>query len=77
MLSRCPGAVRIRNPIITEKICPQCGAEIELFSIDPLMPCTCGFIAYNDVQSCLQWCAYARDCVGDAVYEQFMSRKQK
>ena len=75
MVYRCPGAAGIRSPTISEKICPQCGREIELFSIDPYMQCECGFIAYNDVQSCLQWCAYARECVGEAVYEQFILNK--
>ena len=47
MLDGCQG--KPRTPIIIEKICPQCGAEIELFSIDTQMACeTCGFIAYND-----------------------------
>ena len=55
------------------KNCPQCGHEIELFSIDTQMPCEhCGFVAYNDTLSCVQWCQYARQCVGDEMYEQMM-----
>lgn len=37
MLDGCQGRPRI--PTIIEKICPQCGAEIELFSIDTQMAC--------------------------------------
>ena len=74
MLSNCPGAGFIRTPTIAVKRCPACGREIELFSVDPYRQCECGFIAYNDVQSCLKWCARARECVGDEVYEQFMRR---
>lgn len=60
-------------PTIIEKICPQCGHEIELFSIDTEMACEhCGFVAYNDTLSCVQWCKYARKCVGDEMYEQMM-----
>jgi len=69
-----------RTPTIIEKICPQCGHEIEMFSIDTEMPCEhCGFVAYNDTLSCVQWCAHARECVGEAVYEQMMEivRSQK
>ena len=73
----CPGAAWVKNPVITEKICPQCGREIELFSVDPYMPCECGFIAYNDTQSCLKWCAYARQCVGEEVYQRFMEKQVK
>jgi len=69
-----------KTPTIIEKVCPQCGAEIELFSIDTQMACEhCGFVAYNDTLSCVQWCQYARKCVGDAMYEKMMEvlRSQK
>lgn len=69
-----------RTPTIIEKTCPNCGAEIELFSIDTQMPCEhCGFVAYNDTLSCVQWCQYARKCVGDEMYEKMMDilRSQK
>ena len=57
-----------------EKICPNCGSIIELFSIDTQMACeTCGFIAYNDTLSCVQWCQYARKCVGDEMYDHMMA----
>jgi hypothetical protein len=35
----------------------------------------CGFVAYNDTKTCLLWCQYARECVGDALYERFMKEK--
>ena len=63
-----------KTPTIIEKICPQCGHEIELFSIDTQRPCEhCGFVAYNDTLSCVQWCQYARKCVGDEMYEQMLA----
>ena len=73
---------RPKTPTIIEKTCPQCGSVIELFSIDTEMACEkCGFIAYNDTLSCVQWCKYARKCVGDEMYEQMMkiaeSQKQR
>jgi hypothetical protein len=69
-----------RTPTIIEKTCPQCGNIIELFSIDTQMPCEhCGFVAYNDTLSCVQWCEHARKCVGDEMYERMMeiAAKQK
>ena len=46
---------------------------IELFSIDTQVACDrCGFVAYNDTLSCVQWCQYARKCVGDEMYEKMM-----
>jgi hypothetical protein len=44
-----------------------------MFSIDTQMACEkCGFIAYNDTLSCVQWCAFARKCVGAEMYEVMM-----
>ena len=69
---------RPKTPTIHEKICPNCGSVIELFSIDTQMACEkCGFIAYNDTLSCVQWCEYARQCVGDEMYEQMMKVAQQ
>lgn len=62
-----------RTPTIHEKICPRCGSEIEMFSTDTEVVCeNCGFVAYNDTLSCVQWCKYARQCVGDEMYEHMM-----
>ena len=71
---------RPRTPTLHEKVCPNCGEVIELFSIDTEMACErCGFVAYNDTLSCVQWCQYAKKCVGEALYEQMMevARTQK
>ena len=58
---------------IEERICPQCGHEIEIFSVDTEVVCEkCGFVAYNDKLSCVQWCKFARQCVGDQMYEKMM-----
>ena len=62
-----------RTPTIQEKVCPQCGNLIEMFSIDSQMACEkCGFVAYNDTLSCVQWCQYAKDCVGEEMYDYMM-----
>lgn len=71
MMEGCQG--KPRTPTIHEKICPKCGNVIELFSIDTQVSCeVCGFVAYNDTLSCVQWCEYARKCVGDEMYERMM-----
>lgn len=63
-----------RTPTIEEKICPNCASTIEVFSTDTEVACeNCGFVVYNDALSCVQWCKYARQCVGDAMYEQMMN----
>lgn len=61
------------TPTIHEKTCPQCGSIIEIFPIDTEVACdTCGFIAYNNTLSCVQWCEHARKCMGDQMYEHMM-----
>lgn len=73
MLAQCPGSSHLKVPTLEIKTCPQCGSEIEMFSTDITATCgSCGFVAYNDLQSCIQWCKYARQCVGDAVYDRLM-----
>ncbi len=77
MLNGCPGASNIKGaPTLKIKLCPECGNEIELFSCDVKTSCTeCGFVAYNDSQSCISWCNYAKDCIGENLYNQFMEAK--
>ena len=71
LMEGCQGKPRIST--IQEKVCPRCGNIIEIFSIDTEVACdACGFVAYNDSLSCVQWCKYARKCVGDEMYEHMM-----
>ena len=70
ILEGCQGKPQVK---IMERTCPQCGHEIEIFSIDTEAVCeNCGFVIYNDTLNCVQWCKYARECVGDRMYEAMM-----
>ena len=63
---------------VMEKKCPQCGHEIEMFTVDTEAVCEhCGFTIYNDALTCVQWCQYARKCFGDEAYEQLMEVAQR
>jgi hypothetical protein len=74
MINRCPGSDRLREMVkITYKPCPECGRELEIMSCLPSTTCVCGFVAYSETASCIRWCAHARECVGDDVYDQYMS----
>ena len=71
LMEGCQG--KPRTPTIHEKICLQCGNVIEIFSIDTEVSCDrCGFVAYNDSLSCVQWCKYAKQCVGEEMYRHMM-----
>lgn len=69
----CPGAASLRGtPTLTIKACPQCGADVELFSIDFKVACdNCGFVVYSSLQSCVQWCRFAEACVGEELYRKY------
>ncbi len=76
LMSGCQG--KPTTPTIIEKTCPNCGQIIEMFSIDTEVACeNCGFVAYNDSLSCVQWCKYARQCVGDEMYAHMMEIAQR
>ena len=71
IMEGCQGKPQIK---IMEKTCPQCGHEVEIFSVDTEAVCeNCGTVIYNDTLSCVQWCKYARKCVGDEMYEHMMA----
>lgn len=77
IMEGCQGKPQIE---IHEKTCPRCGHEIEIFSVDTEAVCeNCGFVIYNDALTCVQWCQYAKKCVGEEAYEQLMAvaRRQK
>lgn len=72
MIKGCPGAAALKGAQeLKIKKCPECGADIEIFSRDTHSRCACGFVAFNDSQSCIRWCKYARECVGDEIYFNF------
>ena len=71
IMEGCQGKPQIK---IMERICPQCGHEVEIFSIDTQVACeNCGFVIYNDTLTCVQWCKYARKCMGDEMVERLLA----
>jgi len=75
MLFKCPGAQDVRTPTIKIKRCLQCDSEVELFSIDMKVDCpTCGQPVFNNVNSCIDYCQYAKECLGTEKYEELKKR---
>jgi NADH pyrophosphatase NudC (nudix superfamily) len=69
VLSHCPGAANLRTPTLSIRKCPQCGEEVEFFSNELNVVCSrCGFVIFNDIQSCIQWCTHAEECIGPEQY---------
>ncbi len=78
MLGRCPGSSCLRTPTLSIKKCPACGENVEIFSTDTKVACgKCGFIIYNNIDSCIRWCKYARECFGEEMYRRFAEEKDE
>lgn len=67
MNTRCPGQ-DMRNLRVSVHKCPNCGAEVEMFSDEIRVRCQkCHTPVYREqVPSCIDWCAHARECLGEA-----------
>ena len=69
MLFKCPGVDSMSTPTIKIKKCPQCGGEVEMFSIDMKVDCpACGQPVFNNINSCIDHCRYAEECLGKEKY---------
>lgn len=59
---------------LIHKTCPECGAEVEMFSTDTEVNCDhCGKLVFNDTLSCVMWCEHAKECVGEELYNKIMA----
>ena len=77
MLENCPGSANLRTPELKVKNCPECNEEIEIFSNETRVNCPkCGFTIYNDIESCIQWCRYAIECVGEKTYNRLLKKSE-
>lgn len=70
---KCAGRSALGTPTLRIVKCPECGSDIELFSTDVKAKCDkCGFVAYNDNNLCIMWCAHAEECVGTEMYNKLV-----
>ncbi len=67
---KCPGQ-DIKNLRAAVYKCPNCGAEVEMFSDELRIKCRkCGEYVYKEqVPSCIEWCASARQCLGEVRWK--------
>lgn len=74
----CPGRMGLSTPILRLLKCPRCGGDIEMFTTDVKSACEkCGFVAYNDSQSCIQWCQHAKECFGEELYDKLVRFREQ
>ncbi|MFC1590324.1 HD domain-containing protein [Candidatus Omnitrophota bacterium] len=77
MISNCPGAQRFRQPEPEAMKCPHCGRELEIWTDEPKTECPAckNTVTRKDGQSCLDWCRYAKDCVGADIFGKYMKNR--
>jgi DNA-directed RNA polymerase subunit RPC12/RpoP len=71
MSMKCPGQ-DMRNLRVALHKCPNCGTEVEIFSDELRIKChKCGQMVYKEkTPSCIDWCQYARQCLGEERWKQ-------
>ena len=70
MIFRCPG--QDSRKIKAESIkCPGCGYKAEIFSDEVKVKCPkCkALICRQRLPSCIDWCKYAKECVGQERWQ--------
>lgn len=77
MIDKCPGAKRFRQPEPEIVRCPFCGEEVEIWTDEIRVTCpNCkNTVMRQEGPSCLDWCRYAKECVGERVYSRYMQNK--
>jgi len=76
MTFRCPGRDTRKLRVELHK-CPKCGAHVEIFSDESRIKCyKCGEMVYREkMPSCINWCASARECLGEERWRQMTGRE--
>ena len=76
---RCPGSSAFTQPKIELVRCPSCGADVELWSDEAEGKCTgCGRpICRTHTQSCIDWCKYANECLGDEAFKRYQDMRTR
>jgi predicted Zn-ribbon and HTH transcriptional regulator len=71
MTNKCPGQDDRNIKAETIK-CPDCGYSVEIFSDEIKVKCPkCrNSVCRVRLPSCVDWCKFARECVGEERYKQ-------
>ena len=78
VLDFCPGSQKFKRPEPENIKCPTCGEVVEMWTDEIQVTCpNCKntILRQQDGASCLDWCKYAKECVGEKTYNQYMQNK--
>lgn len=75
MMSQCPGQDKrnIKSETIT---CSSCGYAVEMFSDEVKVSCPkCKQLLCRErLPSCVDWCKFAKECVGEERYKKLKGK---
>jgi DNA-directed RNA polymerase subunit RPC12/RpoP len=76
MMNKCPGQDdrNIKAEVLT---CADCGYRIEIFSDEIKVACPkCkGLVCRERLPTCIDWCKFAPECIGEDKYKQLKGGK--
>ena len=77
MFDKCPGAKSFLQPKPEMTRCPSCGEEVEIWTDETKTTCPAckATVMRQEIPSCLEWCQYAKECVGERAYNKYMRNK--
>lgn len=78
VLDFCPGSQKFRTPQPEYIKCPKCSKEVEMWTDEIKATCpNCNNVILRQQEgaSCLDWCKYAKECVGDETYNKYIENK--
>ena len=77
MILKCPGAQKLRDVMPDYIKCPDCDEELEIWTDELQVSCPkCKKeITREDNKSCVDWCNFAKKCVGNEKYNKYMKNK--
>jgi len=72
-MKRCPGSLSFSQPKPEVVNCSECGAETEIWSDEASGTCPkCGnMVIRNLTVSCVDWCKFAKECLGNEKYRKY------
>lgn len=79
MMFGCPGSQHFKQPHPELASCPFCNEEVEIWTDEFETKCPkCGRkVVRVNGQCCLDWCRFAKECVGEKVYGTYLENKAR
>ena len=76
-MKRCPGSLSFSQPKPDVVKCPDCGSDVEIWNDEATGACPkCAkTVIRTETQSCVDWCKYAKDCLGEDKYRKYGNMK--